>query len=69
MAKKGRKIIGIISKAEQLIMLRRARRSVDIASGINSLARGTGPWGGTKRQQQRRDRRLGRKLATDFRDE
>lgn len=53
-----KKVIGIITKEKQLSMIRQARRENDIESGINAARQGTGAWGGTKRQQRRRQRRL-----------
>jgi acyl-CoA reductase-like NAD-dependent aldehyde dehydrogenase len=53
-----KKVIGIITKEQQLNMVRRARRENDIESGINAASQGTGAWGGTKRQQRKREHRL-----------
>lgn len=38
-------------------MIRGARRKSNLATGVDASAQGTGPWGGTKRQQRRRNRR------------
>lgn len=53
----GKSTIGIISKEDQLAMIRGARRKSNLATGVDASAQGTGPWGGTKRQQRRRNRR------------
>lgn len=52
------KVIGIITKEQQISMVRRVRRENDIESGINAARQGTGAWGGTKRQQRKRERML-----------
>jgi hypothetical protein len=63
-----KKVIGIITKEKQLSMMRQARRKSDIESGINAASQGTGAWGGTKRQQRRRQRRLVQDEVRDFQE-
>ena len=53
-----KKVIGIITKEQQLSIVRRARRESDFDSGINAARQGTGAWAGNKRQQRKRERRL-----------
>jgi hypothetical protein len=65
-SKKKSKTIGTISKGDQLKMVRAARRAQAITSGVNEIARGTGAWGGDKRQRKRRQRRLVKQETTDF---
>jgi hypothetical protein len=64
-----KKPIGVITREKQIAMVRRARRESDIESGVSAVKQGTGPWGGTKRQQRRRKRRSALEEVRNLEDE